>query len=123
MEKLLKRMLVKARCSVHGDHFAVIFVRSGNAFWEAQDTFKIPSGQAARGYQGRSLTNVCISATYRGCLYCSNKSVFLCNACKTLNCLGAAKSVGARVQVYCAGCKASGFIEGQIEKIDGFGDL
>jgi hypothetical protein len=123
METPLKQMLVKARCSVHGNHLAVVFTRAANGFWEAQDTFKISSGQAERGYQGGLLTNVRIAATYRGCPYCSNKSVFLCNGCKTLNCQGAAKSVGERVQVYCAGCKASGFIEGQVEQIEGFGDL
>ena len=123
METPLERMLVKARCSVHGGHFAVVFARGANRTWEAQDAFKIAGGQAEMGYQGGSLTNIYISATYRGCPYCSNKNVFLCNACKTLNCQGAAKNVGERVQVYCAGCKAIGFLEGQIEKLDGFGDL
>jgi hypothetical protein len=46
-----------------------------------------------------------------GCAVEAFKNVFLCNARKTLNCRGAAKSVGELVQVYCAGCRASGFIQ------------
>jgi len=117
------QMLVKARCSVRSDHFAIVFTRTAGGYWEAQNTLRISDAQAARGYQPGVLTGVYIAPTYRGCPYCSNGNFFRCNACGILNCQGSATANGDRIRVFCAECKGEGFLEGRIEKIEAFGDL
>ena len=47
----------------------------------------------------------------------------MCNGCKTVNCLGAAKRDGVRTYIYCAACKSGGYLEGRVDKIEGFGVL
>ena len=116
-------MLVKARCGLRGEHFAVVFVRSSGDCWEAQSTFKISAGHAEKGYQRGSLNNVVVGANYTGCPYCSNRSFFVCNGCKTVNCLGAAKREGERTCICCAACKSGGYLVGWVDKVAGFGDL
>lgn len=123
MSAPLPQMLVKARCSLRGEHFAVVFVRGSSDCWEAQSTFKITAGRAEKGYQQGSMNNVVVGAGYTGCPHCSNRSFFVCNGCKTINCLGAAKREGERTYIQCAGCKGGGYLEGRVEKIEGFGDL
>jgi hypothetical protein len=118
-------MVVKTKCSVHKGAFGIIFLKSSNGTWEAKKVFKLSESRAQKGYGSNTIKGpLFISADYPGCPYCGNGSFFLCNGCRTLNCQGSATSKEAgRVYVDCANCGPVGYLEGNIEQLDGFADL
>jgi len=118
-------MIVKAKCSVRKKPFAITFQKAGDGVWEAQTAFDISEDRAKKGYGQETLQgSTRIGGGYPGCPICGSKSFFLCNNCQTLNCQGTAVTKeDGRIYVSCANCGPVGYLQGSIEKLDGFGDI
>lgn len=116
-------MIVKAKCSLQRGHFAINFIEYMPGSWGAEKTFRISQDRATRGFSSGTLSGIHVSPKYGGCPYCENKTFFLCNNCRTLNCQGSSKKYDDRIFVSCTNCGPIGYLEGQIEKLEGHGDL
>ena len=114
-------MFVVATCGVHGKRLGIKFVCRPHGIWEADNVVAVPEGRdAGRGGSSPLKGSFANGPDYPGCPFCGDQSFYLCNACGRLNCEGTAQTSAGRDYVRCGNCSAAGYIEGELESLDGF---
>ena len=98
-------MIVPAKCSNTRREFLAVFrrERDGWALSKSVTPGEDPGGATTT----EEMRNIRIAAGYDGCTFCGSRSVFFCNRCQTLNCMGSSRREGERIFVDCASCGSS----------------
>jgi ADP-ribose pyrophosphatase YjhB (NUDIX family) len=104
----IEAMSVPGVCSKHKKDFVALFRAEGDGW--ALVSSSLPSvGEGGVG-ETKPMHHITIGRGYPGCIHCASPSIFLCNRCKALNCLGSKHEEGGQTFVSCAGCQWRGHL-------------